>query len=161
MWLEALHGLLKIATFMFSLRPNLQFLQFLVHGCRLKTLCVKWHICVCYTLVCKAQMLHWQIIDCPRKAMCHTYDSHLGEYINLLCDGKRTKLFTKSSQCSDIVTVAFAEIYWFWAGRNRSQSHPFFFHFHSNILLFPLFYLVGKCQRESIQLNPLKSKVSQ
>ena len=56
-------------------------------------------------MVCKAQMLHLEIIDCPRKAMCHTYDSHLGEYINLLCAGKRPQLFTKSWQCSDIVVV--------------------------------------------------------
>ena len=59
---------MKIATFIFSLRPNLQFLRFLVHGCCLKTLCVKWHICVCYTLVCKAQMLHLEIIDWTRQS---------------------------------------------------------------------------------------------
>ena len=33
-----------------------------------KKLLVKWHICVCYTLVCKAQMLHLEIIDCTRQS---------------------------------------------------------------------------------------------
>ena len=29
---------------------------------------VKWHICVCYTWLCKAQMLHLEIIDCSRQS---------------------------------------------------------------------------------------------
>ena len=53
---------------------------------------------------CKCYIWKLLIVP-PAQAMCHTYDSHLGEYINLLCRGKRTQLFTKSCQCSDFIVV--------------------------------------------------------
>ena len=57
-------------------------------------------IFACVTLsFAKRKCYIWTLLIAPpAQAMCHTYDSHLGESINLLCRGKRTQLFTKSYQ---------------------------------------------------------------
>ena len=74
--------------------------------CYLKNFDVSNDIFACVTLCfAKRKCYIWKLLIAPHQAMCHTYDSHLGEYINLLCDGKRAQLFTKSWQCSDIVVV--------------------------------------------------------
>ena len=80
-------------------------------------LCAKWHICVCYTLVWKHKCYIWKLLIAAGKAMCHTYDSHLGEYINLLCcrcrrRGKRTQVFSKSRHCSADGVWGNLLIYW-------------------------------------------------
>ena len=51
-------------------------------------------IFACVTLwFVKRKCYIWKLLTGPGKAMCHTYDSHLVEYINLLCAGKRTQVF--------------------------------------------------------------------
>ena len=62
----------------------------------------------------------WKLLIVAGKAMCHTYDSHLVEYINLLCGRNGAQLFTKLLQCSG--DICWKSIDWMWLEIGASDN---------------------------------------
>ena len=62
----------------------------------------------------------WKLLIVAGKAMCHTYDSHLVGYINLLCGRNGAQLFTKLLQCSG--DICWKSIDWMWLEIGASDN---------------------------------------
>ena len=68
----------------------------------------------------------WKLLIVAGKAMCHTYDSHLVEYINLLCGRNGAQLFTKLLQCSRDICWKSNGWMWLEIGASDNDIRHFF-----------------------------------